>query len=81
MKPGVFITVDVECGMGGAWGDDALRPVPPPRAMMGEYRDRQSGLPLICDIFDSYGLTATFFLDPLVDEQETLPQKACRIPR
>ena len=69
MKPGVFITVDVECSMGGAWNDAALRPVPPARAVMGEYGDRQLGLPLICDILQDAGLAATFFVEPFADEQ------------
>jgi hypothetical protein len=28
MKPGVYITVDFECSMGGAWANPALRPAP-----------------------------------------------------
>jgi len=69
MNPGVFITVDVECSMGGAWGDPALRPVPPARAVMGAYGDRQLGLPLICDILQRADLAATFFVEPFADEQ------------
>ena len=69
MKPGVFITVDVECSMGGAWGDESLRPVPPARAVMGEYGDRALGLPLICGILNEAGLSATFFVEPFADEQ------------
>lgn len=69
MSPGVYITVDVECSMGGAWGDDALRPVPPSRAMMGEYGDRQLGLPLICEILEEADLAATFFVETFAEEQ------------
>jgi hypothetical protein len=69
MNPGVFITVDVECGMGGAWGDEALRPVPPARAVMGEYGDQRLGVPLICEILDRAGLKATFFVEPFAGEQ------------
>ncbi len=69
MKPGIFITVDVECSMGGAWGDESLRPVPPARAVMGEYGDRQLGLPLICKILGEADLAATFFVEPFADEQ------------
>ena len=69
MKPGVHITIDVECSMGGAWGDPALRPVPPARAVMGAYGDRQLGLPLICDILQRADLAATFFVEPFADEQ------------
>ncbi len=69
MKPGVFITVDVECSMGGAWGDDRLRPVPPSRAIMGEYGGRRFGLPLIVEMLEANGLKATFFVEPFAEEQ------------
>ena len=69
MIPGVFITVDVECSMGGAWGDETLRPVPPERAVMGEFGGRRLGLPLICRILEEHGLRATFFVEPFADEQ------------
>lgn len=68
MKPGVFITFDVECSMGGAWNDPALKPVPPSRGMMGQYGSRSFGLPLIVDILKEYGLPATFFVEPFNDE-------------
>ena len=41
MKPGVYLTIDVECGMGGAWHDPGLDPIPPARGMMGRYGDRE----------------------------------------
>jgi hypothetical protein len=69
MKPGVYITFDVECSMGGAWGDPALRPVPPARAMMGEYGDRRLGVPLITDILNRCGVAATFFVEAFAEEQ------------
>jgi peptidoglycan/xylan/chitin deacetylase (PgdA/CDA1 family) len=69
MKPGVYITVDVECSMGGAWADPALRPVPPARAMMGEYGQRRLGVPLITEILDGSGLKATFFVETFAEEQ------------
>ena len=69
MKPGVYITVDVECSMGGAWSSADLRPVSPARAMMGEYGEKRLGIPLICDILEDSGLTATFFVDPFAEEQ------------
>lgn len=68
MKPGAFITFDVECSMGGAWGDEALRPIPPSRGMMGLYGDRQLGLPLITRILEENGLAGTFFVEPFNDE-------------
>lgn len=64
MKPGVYFTFDVECGMGGAWRDANLKPIPPARGMMGQYRKESFGLPLICNILDQNNLKATFFLEP-----------------
>ncbi len=69
MKPGVYLTVDVECSMGGAWANPALRPVPPSRAMMGEYGQRRLGVQLITEILDGCGLAATFFVEAFAEEQ------------
>ena len=69
MKPGVYITFDVECSMGGAWsGRPELKPIPPSLGMMGQYGGKQLGLPLIVDILEAHGLAATFFLEPFNDE-------------
>ncbi|HFA48873.1 MAG TPA: polysaccharide deacetylase [Bacteroidetes bacterium] len=68
MKPGVYITIDVECSMGGAWGDNSLRPIPPRLGMMGEYNGLFYGIPLICNILAEHNLKATFFLEPFNDE-------------
>ena len=81
MIPGVFITFDVECSMGGAWNDPSLTPLPPRLGMMGEYGDKQLGIPLICDILDKSNLEATFFLEPFNAELgypgETEPVATC----
>lgn len=69
MKPGVFITIDVECSMGGAFENPSARPVPPSRAMLGEYAGRRMGTPLITEILGEHGLAATFFVDPFAEEQ------------
>jgi len=69
VKPGVYITFDVECSMGGAWDDPRYTPVPPSRAMMGEYGGRKLGLPLICDILAEAGLAGTFFVETFAAEQ------------
>jgi peptidoglycan/xylan/chitin deacetylase (PgdA/CDA1 family) len=68
MQPGVLITFDVECSMGGAWQNPDLRPVPPRLGMMGEYGGRRLGIPLICDILERSRLGATFFVEPFNDE-------------
>jgi hypothetical protein len=69
MNPGVYITFDVECSMGGAWGDERLRPVSPERAVWGRYGPSELGLPLIVGILDRHALAATFFVEPFADEQ------------
>lgn len=68
-NPRVYITFDVECSMGGAWGNPALKPVPPARAIWGEYHGKQFGLPLLVDILAEHDLTATFFVEAFTDEQ------------
>lgn len=68
MLPGVLITFDVECSMGGAWADPNLKPVSPRLGMMGEYGGQRLGVPLICDILARHDLKATFFLEPFNDE-------------
>ena len=69
MTRGVYITIDVECSMGGAWGRPDVRPVPPSRAIMGEYGRRRMGLPMIVDIMERQGLAGTFFVEPFAAEQ------------
>ncbi len=69
MQPGVFITFDVECSMGGAWRDARLKPVSPARAVWGEYGDQKLGLPLIVEILAASGLAATFFVEAFTDDQ------------
>jgi hypothetical protein len=64
IPPGVYITFDVECSMGGAWQNSSLSPIPPRLGMMGDYGAKKFGLPLICDILEQSGLKATFFLEP-----------------
>jgi hypothetical protein len=66
--PGILFTFDVECSMGGAWGDPSLKPVSPRLGMMGEYGGESYGLPLICDILSRNNLKATFFLEPFNDD-------------
>lgn len=69
VQPAVYITFDVECSMGGAWGDSGLRPVPPSRAIWGEYGDQKLGIPLIVRILKEHGLVGTFFVDAFTEEQ------------
>lgn len=69
MRPAVFITVDVECSMGGAFANTTFRPVPPSRGMMGKYGDRRLGVPLITEILNRHGVKATFFVEAFAEEQ------------
>lgn len=69
LRPGVFITFDVECSMGGAWGNPALKPVRPARAIWGEYDGQPLGLPLIVDILRKHDLAGTFFVEAFIEEQ------------
>jgi peptidoglycan/xylan/chitin deacetylase (PgdA/CDA1 family) len=70
VKPGVFLTFDVECSMGGAWrGNGKLRPVPPSRAVWGDYGNGDLGMPLIVEILRQYGLVGTFFVEAFIEEQ------------
>jgi len=68
ISPGVFITFDVECSMGGAWQNPNLKPVSPRLGMMGEYGANRFGLPLICEILGRHDLKATFFLEPFNED-------------
>ena len=54
--------------MGGAWRDPDLKPIPPARGIMGQYGDRELGVPLIVDILAQHGLAGTFFVEPFNDE-------------
>jgi hypothetical protein len=69
VKPGVFITFDVECGMGGAWGSPTLKPVPPARGVWGHFGKRKLGIPWIVEILEGSGLAATFFVESFMEEQ------------
>jgi len=68
MKPGVIITFDAECSMGGAWQDKSIKPVSPLKGMMGKFGRDFLGIPLICDILKKNDLKATFFLEPFNEE-------------
>lgn len=69
VQPAVYLTFDVECSMGGAWRNPALKPVPPARAIWGEYGDQKLGIPLIVEILQEHGLSATFFVDAFTEDQ------------
>jgi hypothetical protein len=64
----VYITVDTECSMGGAWDVAGYEPVPPERAILGKIGSQYYGTPLIMDILEQHGLRATFFIETLASQ-------------
>ena len=61
----VFITVDVETSIGGAFAKpDKLRPVGADKRIYGQIGNKEYGIPLIIEILNSYNLKATFFVEP-----------------
>lgn len=64
----VYITVDTECSLGGAWENPDWRPVGPERAVLGRIGSQLYGIPLIMDILEEHGLRGTFFTEVLVRE-------------
>jgi hypothetical protein len=62
-RTNVFITVDTEHSIGGAFANPALKPVGNDRRIYGRIAGREYGIPLIMDIADRYGLKITFFVE------------------
>jgi len=61
----VFITIDVETSIGGAFAKpDKLRPVGADKRIYGQIGKREFGIPLIIDILNKHNLKATFFVEP-----------------
>lgn len=59
----VYITVDTETSLGGAWRNPAYSPLPVSKTVFGECGSGQYGIPLIMDILEPYGFRATFFTE------------------
>lgn len=64
-KVNVFITVDTEHSIGGAFSDPSLKPVGNDKRIYGRIDDREYGIPLIMDIADRYSIPVTFFVEVL----------------
>lgn len=62
-KTKVFLTVDTEHSIGGAFADPALKPVGNDKRIYGRIGGREYGIPLIMDIADRFGLKVTFFVE------------------
>ena len=78
-KVNVFITVDAEHSIGGAFKDPKLKPVGNGKRIYGKIGDKFYGIPLMMDIADRYGIRLTFFVEVLnkyyFGEEET--KKVC----
>lgn len=64
-KTKVFITVDTEHSIGGAFRYPNLNPVGNEKRIFGKFGNHFYGIPLIMDIADKYGLPVVFFLEVL----------------
>ncbi|MBN2395310.1 MAG: polysaccharide deacetylase family protein [Candidatus Atribacteria bacterium] len=62
-KVNVFITIDVETSIGGAFRNSDLRPVGAERRIFGKIGNSYYGIPLIIDILNAHQLKATFFVE------------------
>jgi peptidoglycan/xylan/chitin deacetylase (PgdA/CDA1 family) len=59
----VFLTIDTECSMGGAWENPQNKPVDPERSVLGKIGAEYYGVPRIMDILEQYDLRGTFFIE------------------
>lgn len=68
----VYLTIDTECSMGGAWASSRRSPVTPARGVLGVKGAHRYGAPLIMDLLEEHGLRGTFFAEvfaaPVVGE-------------
>lgn len=64
-KVNVFITVDTEHSIGGAFKDPNLKPVGNEKRIFGKIGDKFYGIPLIMDIAEVYNIHLTFFMEVL----------------
>ncbi|OLD62993.1 MAG: hypothetical protein AUI53_00270 [Acidobacteria bacterium 13_1_40CM_2_60_7] len=59
----VFLTIDTECSMGGAWENPSLKPVDSERSVLGKIGSEYYGIPRIMDILEENDLRGTFFVE------------------
>jgi hypothetical protein len=76
----IFITIDVEHGIGGAFSDVALKPIDSNRHIFCQIGNNFYGIPLIIDILNKNKIKASFFVETankyFFGEDET--RQACR---
>ena len=65
MRTRVYLTVDTETSIGGAWSIDAVRPVPVDRTVFCRIGGRDYGIGWICEQLNRRGMQATFFCETL----------------
>ena len=63
MTVNVFLTVDTEHSIGGAFADPKLQPVGNDKRIFGRVGGREYGIPLIMDIAERFGLPLTFYVE------------------
>jgi hypothetical protein len=61
----VFITVDTEHSIGGAFKDSNLKPVGNEKMVWGKIGNKFYGIPLMMDIAETYDIRLTFFVEVL----------------
>jgi len=59
----VYITVDTETSLGGAWRNASYAPLPLDLTVFGKCGSQCFGIPLIMDILEEFGFRATFFTE------------------
>jgi len=59
----VFITVDTEHSIGGAFSDRNLKPVGNEKRVWGKIGDKVFGIPLMMDIAETFDIRLTFFVE------------------
>jgi hypothetical protein len=69
----VFLTIDTECSMGGAWENSNCKPVPPERAVLGKIGPDYYGIPRIMDILEENNLPGIFFIEVFASLNELQP--------
>ena len=64
-KINVFITIDTEPSIGGAFENRELTPIGNAKRIFCTINGKDHGIPLLMDILDEHNLKATFFVEVL----------------
>jgi hypothetical protein len=63
MRTNVYLTIDTEHSMGGAWANPTLRPVPTERRIFCRIDGKDHGIGWLCDELGRHKFRATFFAE------------------